>query len=158
MSGFLETLGGLTALEKIGNQGREIDSLGLELEGSQQQLDHARRSLASADGSIAYYARVNKELTEKNKLLQEVNEDLRLTLADWIVSQRAFREVAMKYGVLAGKTTKDILEEGSTAEELVLLNQAKMDSKNNVDSLSRAKPFKDRLLAKIQKEKAGRQR
>ena len=63
----------------------------------------------------------------------------------------------MKYGVLAGKTTKDILEEGSTAEELVLLNQAKMDSKNNVDSLSRAKPFKDRLLAKIQKEKAGRQ-
>ncbi|KAB0640714.1 hypothetical protein F7R25_04235 [Burkholderia stagnalis] len=154
MSGVLETLGGLYALEKLGNQGREIDSLNLELDGNHQQLDHARRDLAAASGSIAYYKRVNKELTEKVQLLQEVNEDLRVTLADWIVSQRAFRELAMKYGALAGKTPKEIDNESSAAEEAVLKNEAKMSASNNVDTCSRAKPYKDRLLVKLQKEKA----
>ncbi|WP_141718638.1 hypothetical protein [Burkholderia cenocepacia] len=155
MSGFLETLGGLTALEKFGNQGREIDSLGLELEGSQQQLDNARRSLASADGSLAYYARVNKELTERNKKLQETNDELRLSLADWIVSQRAFREVAMKYAALTGKTAKEVMAEGLATEEVVLTGGSKHGS-NNVNEHSLVKPFKDRLLAVI-KAKEGRQ-
>lgn len=164
MSGFLETLGGLHVLEKVGNQGREIDSLNLELDGNQQQLDYARRDLAAASGSIAYYKRVNKELTEKTQLLQEVNEklratneDLRVTLADWIVSQRAFRELAMKYGALAGKTTKEIVNESSVAEEAVLLNEAKMSAHNNVDTCPSAKPYKDRLLAKLQKAKGKQQ-
>ncbi|WP_139352301.1 hypothetical protein [Burkholderia cenocepacia] len=153
MSGFLETLGGLHVLEKLGNQGREIDSLNLELDGNHQQLDHARRDLAAASGSLAYYRRVNKELTEKTQLLQEVNDDLRVTLADWTVSQRAFREIAMKYGALAGKTPQEVIEEGLAAEEVVLKNEAKMSASNNVDTCSRAKPYKDRLLAKLQKAK-----
>lgn len=155
MDGFLETLGGLTALETLGNQGREIGALSLELDGNRQQLDIARRSLACADGSVAYYQRVNKELMEKNKKLQEVNDDLRLTLADWIVSQRAFREVAMKYAALNGKTSKEVIAEGLAAEEAVLTNGAKSGG-NNVHEHSLVKPFKDRLLAKI-KTKKGQQ-
>jgi hypothetical protein len=66
-----------------------------------------------------------------------------LLLADWIVSQKAFKETAMKYGEMAGKTKDEIQKEGLNTEEKVLNSTTKFG--NNVETSPLANELKDKL-------------
>ena len=60
------------------------------------------------------------EIAAKNGRFRETYDKQQEMLADWIVSQRAFKELAMKYGALAGKTPEQINAEGMAAKKLFL--------------------------------------
>lgn len=52
-------------------------------------------------------------------------------LSDWMVSQRAFKELAIKYGLEAGKTKEEVVAERKSTEEKVLNNET--EHGNNFD-------------------------
>ncbi len=57
-----------------------------------------------------------------------------LVLAGWILSQKGFKEAAMKYGAMAGKTTQEIQAEGLANEATIL--DGKSEYGNNLVSLA----------------------
>ena len=70
-------------------------------------------------------------------------------LADWMVSQKAFKEIAIKFGLQLGKTKEEVLAEGLATEENVLNNTTVFD--NNAEDSSIISPHIDNLKAKINK-------
>ena len=52
-------------------------------------------------------------------------------LSDWMVSQRAFKELAIKYGLETGKTKEEIVSEGKETKKTVLNNET--EHGNNFD-------------------------
>lgn len=57
-----------------------------------------------------------------------------LVLADWMLSQKAFKETAMDYGVKAGKTPEQIHNEGIKNKEKILDDESNYG--NSVSALS----------------------
>lgn len=90
----------------------------------------------------------NDELTEKNKKLEAENlfyknlltkpmneiaalngdfketyQEQQTSLGEWIVSQRAFKEIAVKLGLQLDKNKEQVIKEGNEAEIKVLNNE-----------------------------------
>lgn len=76
-------------------------------------------------------ARPLHEIAAKHGAFRERWEEQQALLAKWIVSQRAFKDLAMKYGTQAGKTPEEIQNELDIARDKVLNNNADF-SQNNV--------------------------
>ncbi|RSZ56417.1 hypothetical protein HF313_28720 [Massilia atriviolacea] len=72
------------------------------------------------------------EISEKNGNFKETYLQEQSVLAQWIVSQRAFKELAMKYGKALGKTIEDVLQESEISKEIVTSGRSELN--NNVDS------------------------
>lgn len=86
---------------------------------------------------------IAQKLEDKVPVFKENYEKEQLVLADWIVSQKAFKETAMKYGEMAGKTTDEIKKEGLNTEQNVLNSTTKFG--NNVETSPLANELKDKL-------------
>lgn len=86
---------------------------------------------------------IAEKLEEKVPVFKENYEKEQLVLANWIVSQKAFKETAMKYGEMAGKTTDEIQEEGLGTKKEVLDGTTKFG--NNIDTSPLANELKDKL-------------
>ncbi|CAJ0733741.1 hypothetical protein [Ralstonia pickettii] len=135
MSDFLKTIGTLHVLEKTGEQSRAIERQGIELERQQQAVRDAQRDAGMAEGNANFHRRRAEEYEEllakpmaeiaaKNGRFRETYDKQQEMLADWILSQRAFKELAMKYGKLAGKTPEEIQAEGMATKEIILDGQS----------------------------------
>ncbi|WP_244855870.1 hypothetical protein [Ralstonia mannitolilytica] len=133
---------GLHALEKIGEQGRAIDKQNRALREANDDLHRAKYnediSRIEADRikkeNNEYKALLSKpfaEIAAKDGRFKENYEKQQELLAAWIVSQRAFKEVAMKYGQAMGKSSEEVLSEFQAAKETVLNDQSNFG--NTVD-------------------------
>lgn len=142
MSDFLKYTTALHVLEKTGEQSRAIERQGIELERQQQAVRDAQRDAGMAEGNANFQRRRAEEYEEllakpmaaiaaKDGRFRETYEKQQELLADWIVSQRAFKEMAMKYGALAGKTPEQINAEGMAAKEIIIEGQSQFG--NNVN-------------------------
>ncbi|CAG2142587.1 Uncharacterised protein [Ralstonia mannitolilytica] len=142
MSDFLNYTAGLHALEKIGEQGRAIDKQNRALREANDDLHRAKYnediSRIEADRikkeNNEYKALLSKpfaEIAAKDGRFKENYEKQQELLAAWIVSQRAFKEVAMKYGQAMGKSSEEVLSEFQAAKETVLNDQSNFG--NTVD-------------------------
>lgn len=90
---------------------------------------------------------IASSLLNKISSFSENYEKEELVLADWIASQKAFKEVAMKYGELAGKSADEIHREGTAAKVTVLTNKTKYE--NNIDGHEFANSYAVKLRAKL---------
>ena len=135
MSDFLNTLGTLHTLEKMGEQGRTIDRQGRALDNMGDALRRSQEDAGMAEAGAAFQRnRANEleallskpmaEIAAKNGRFRETYDKQQEMLADWILSQRAFKELAMKYGKLAGKTPEEIQAEGMATKEIILDGQS----------------------------------
>ena len=142
MSDFLKYTAGLHVLEKMGSQERAIDRKNEDLKRKNEALSDAnyRAGMAEAAGSFAkkeakrfeqerdFYkdllAKPFAEIAAQDGRFRDNYEKQQEMLADWIASQRAFRELAMKYGKLAGKTPEEIKAEGLATEAIILEGQS----------------------------------
>lgn len=145
MSDFLKTIGTLHVLEKTGEQSRAIERQGIELERQQQAVRDAQRNAGMAEGNANFHRRRAEEYEEllakpmaeiaaKDGRFRETYEKQQELLASWIVSQRAFKELAMKYGALAGKTREEINAESDAAEKAILDDQSQFGNKVNEET------------------------
>nr|CUV53680.1 conserved protein of unknown function [Ralstonia solanacearum] len=147
MSDFLNYTAGLHVLEKMGSQERVIDRQNQDLKKKNEAISDAnhRAGMAEAAGSFAkkeakryqeerdFYkdllAKPFAEIAAHDGRFRETYEKQQEMLADWIASQRAFRELAMKYGKLAGKTPEEIKAEGLATEAIILADQSQFGNK-----------------------------
>ncbi|WP_254226149.1 hypothetical protein [Burkholderia multivorans] len=138
---------GLHVLEKMGSQERVIDRQNQDLQKKNEAIGEAnyRAGMAEAAGSFAkkeakrfeqerdfYKDLLSKpfaEIAAQDGRFRETYEKQQEMLADWIASQRAFRELAMKYGKLAGKTPEEIKAEGLATEAIILADQSQFGNK-----------------------------
>ncbi|UQP02906.1 hypothetical protein L0Z36_26175 [Burkholderia multivorans] len=140
---------GLHVLEKMGSQERVIDRQNQDLQKKNEAIGEAnyRAGMAEAAGSFAkkeakryqeerdfYKDLLSKpfaEIAARDGRFRETYEKQQEMLADWIASQRAFRELAMKYGKLAGKTPEEIKAEGLATEAIILADQSQFGNTVN---------------------------
>ena len=145
MSDFLNTIGTLHTLEKMGEQGRTIDRQGRALDNMGDALRRSQEDAGMAEAGAAFQRnRANEleallskpmaEIAAKNGRFRETYDKQQEMLASWIVSQRAFKELAMKYGALAGKTREEINAESDAAEKALLDDQSQFGNKVNEET------------------------
>ena len=114
MSDFLKTIGTLTVLDKVGEQGRTIDRQGRALDDMGDALRDAKDDVSRAKAGAefqrnraneleALLAKPMAEIAAKNGRFRETYDKQQEMLADWIVSQRAFKELAMSMVLLQEK-------------------------------------------------------
>lgn len=87
------------------------------------------------------------EIAGKNQAFKETYEKQQEFIADWMVSQKAFKELAIKYGIKDGKTKEEILDEGLKTERNVLENTTEFD--NNVGNSVLIGPYVEKLKEKL---------
>lgn len=64
-----------------------------------------------------------REIAILNGDFRKTYEEQQIMLGEWMVSQRAFKELAIKLGIEAGRTKEDVIQEGMDTKAKVLNNQ-----------------------------------
>jgi hypothetical protein len=92
-----------------------------------QNIQEQVRALQSQVEFYKYFlAQPLHVIAAKNNDFKKTYEIQQELLATWMVSQRAFKELAIEFGLVAGKTREEIIDQGITAvKEKVLNNQTK---------------------------------
>lgn len=76
-------------------------------------------------------AQENAEFKENYEILIEAQKEI---IADWILSQKAYKETAMILGMQLGKTPEEIKKMAESNEDVVLNNNSTIDDGNNASS------------------------
>ena len=145
------------------------------------ELNEAQESIANLKSEKQISSQVSSTIAHHNRLLQqeveyykhllsqpmqviaEHNGDFKKTyeeqqtlLADWMVSQKAFKELAIQFGAEKGLDPNEVIEMGLDKEIDVLENKNESSNKTNFSDSSHTKERQDSLIAKYHKDKANR--
>ena len=149
MSDFLKYTAGLHVLEKMGSQERALDRQNEDLKRKNEALSDAnhRAGMAEAAGSFAkkeakrfeqerdFYkdllAKPFAEIAAQDGRFRDNYEKQQEMLADWVASQRAFKELAMKFGQQLGKSREEIISDAKSAKDIVLNDQSEFGNNLN---------------------------
>lgn len=86
-----------------------------------------KAKIKALEDEVEYYKNLltkpMREIAELNKDFEQTYDMQQEILGNWIVSQRAFREIAVKYGIKSGEAKEDIIAEGIATKEKVLNNE-----------------------------------
>lgn len=88
------------------------------------------------------------DIANANKDFRNTYEAQQELLANWMVSQKAFKEIAIKYGIQAGKTKEEIVQEALTEGKSKVLNN-ETDYDNNAIDSAIITPYIDILKSKL---------
>ena len=88
------------------------------------------------------------EIAQANRSFKETYEKQMELLADWMVSQKAFKELAIQFGIEKGLTPDEIRDMGIKKEFDVLLNNNNPSHKTNSSDLTTMQEEVDRLKLK----------
>lgn len=86
-----------------------------------------KEKIKALEDEVEYYKKLltkpMHEIADVNGNFQETYHQQQTILGEWMVSQRAFKELAIQLGIEAGRTKEDIVAEGMANKEKVLNNQ-----------------------------------
>ncbi len=88
------------------------------------------------------------EIAQANRSFKQAYEDQMELLAGWMVSQKAFKELAIQFGIEKGLTPDEIRDMGIKKEFDVLLNNNNPSHKTNSSDLTTMQEEVDRLKLK----------
>ncbi|WP_080962020.1 hypothetical protein [Chromobacterium subtsugae] len=156
MSEFFKTAATLHVLEKLGEnervqdrQNRTIDDQNNRIADLEEQLRKAKpldnslpapssremdleRRVQELEGLEYLLSRPMAEIAQKIPAFKDTYLKEQEILAQWILKQKAFAEIAMQYGQALGKTPDQVTAEANQAQEVVKDGGSKFG--NNVDS------------------------
>ena len=96
-------------------------------------------------------------IAEHNGDFKKTYEEQQALLADWMVSQKAFKELAIQFGFDAhGHTPEQVIEMGLDKKIDVLEDKHDPSHNTNVGDGSTIGPRKEALIEKYHKDKAAR--
>lgn len=110
----------------------EIKKLGGKLEGGV--------AISTSDDFMA-----NGKAVDYKALFEEQQEEL----AEWMVSQKAFKELAIQFGLEKGQTAEVTIEQGFAKKIDVLEDKHNPQHNTIAGNASKIRPFRDKLIAKI---------
>lgn len=88
------------------------------------------------------------EIAQANRSFKKTYEAQMELLADWMVSQKAFKELAIQFGIEKGLTPDEIRDMGIKKESDVLLDKHNSSHKTNSSDLTTMQEEVDRLKLK----------
>ena len=91
------------------------------------------------------------EIAEENHDFKNAYETQMELLADWMVSQKAFKELAIQFGIEKGLTPNEVIEMGKNKEIDVLENNHDVSHNTNVGDSVYIGPRAEKLKNKIKK-------
>ena len=141
VSTSVQTLQQREALEDL-----EIDNISLQNDNTALQNDNIilNNELASYKDLLAKPMHEIANSNENFKKTYHLQQEL---LANWMVSQRAFKELAIDLGLDLGKLKEEIISEGMNQRIKVLDNTTKHG--NDLGDDSNVKPYIDKIKAKL---------
>lgn len=176
MSEFLKSVAVLGALDEAGRRAGQVRELENTNQDKDSKIADLERKAKTQSQDEAFNRGLIQGLREENEDLRAENERYKALLSkpmheiaerhggfkqayhaqqkllsNWIVSQKAFKEVAMKYGMGAGKTPEEIQAEGMAAKETILTDQSQFG--NNIASGDFVDGFKRELLEDVRASK-----
>ncbi len=95
----------------------------------QQGLRHnaSKAKIKALEDEVEYYKNLltkpMREIANHNLDFKETYHQQQTILGEWMVSQRAFKELAIHLGIEAGRTKEDIVAEGLENDVKVLNNE-----------------------------------
>ena len=120
----------------------ENESLKSQLFYKDKHLTFYKDLLSKPFSEIAEY---NKDFEQTYKLQQEL-------LADWIVSQKAFKQLSIDLGLELGKKPKDIIQQGMDKKIDVLENKNNPEYNTNGNQSKLVEFYLENLKTKINKK------
>ena len=104
-----------------------------------EEAEYYQKLLAKPMAEIAHANRSFKETYEKQMEL----------LADWMVSQKAFKELAIQFGIEKGLTPTEVIQMGLNKNIDVLESNNETSHNTNANNSSIIKPHIDKLKNKL---------
>lgn len=95
-------------------------------------------------------------IAQQNEKFKETYEEQQTLLADWMVSQKAFKELAIQFGVEKGLQPNEIIEMGLDKKIDVLEDKHEPSHNTIAGDSTIIGPRREVLLEKAQKDKAAR--
>lgn len=127
----------------------------IEISGSSSELSD---KLAARTRELQFYSNLltkpMAEIAAKHKVFAETYRLQQEILAEWMVSQKAFKELAIEYGTQLGKTPEEVIQTGLDKEIDVLENKHNPEHNTNVGKSTIIGPHVEALKAKLKKPKA----
>ena len=91
------------------------------------------------------------EIAQANRSFKETYEKQMELLADWMVSQKAFKELAIQFGIEKGLTPNEVIQMGLNKNIDVLENRHDINHNTNVGDSVYIGPRVDKLKNKLKK-------
>ena len=91
------------------------------------------------------------EIAQANRSFKETYEKQMELLADWMVSQKAFKELAIQFGIEKGLTPNEVIQMGLNKKIDVLENRHDINHNTNVGDSVYIGPRVDKLKNKLKK-------
>ncbi len=109
---------------------------------------------------VEYYKQLLSQpmqvIAEHNGDFKKTYEEQQTLLADWMVSQKAFKELAVQFGAEKGYTTEQVIEMGLDKKIDVLEDKNDPSHNTNVGDATLIGNRKEALIDKYHKDKAAR--
>jgi len=103
----------------------------------QAQNVQLQQAVAKLQGENQYYRQLlckpMAEIAEKNNNFKETYEKQMEIMADWMVSQKAFKELAIQFGFEKGQSAKETIKQAKNIKTSVLQGKNDPEHKTNAD-------------------------
>ena len=119
------------------------------------EIEELREHNAILQHDNEYYSRLlakpMAEIAAENHKFKETYEKQMELLADWMVSQKAFKELAIQFGIEKGLTPNEVIQMGLNKNIDVLESNNETSHNTNANNSSIAKHHIDKLKNKLKK-------
>jgi hypothetical protein len=123
----------------------------------QAQNVQLKQEVAKLQGENQYYRQLlckpMAEIAEKNNNFKETYEKQMEIMAEWMVSQKAFKELAIQFGFEKGQSAKETIQQGLDKEIDVLMDKHNPEHRTGSENSSIIRPRRQRLIDKFNSER-----
>lgn len=141
-------------LDTVNSQLNEVNR---KLAESQREAIKNKREATEAKNEVLAYkdllCRPMAEIAEVNGNFKETYEKQMELMADWMVSQKAFKELAIQFGLEKGQSAQETIKQGLNKEIDVLKNKHDDAHKTNSTDGNIIGPRVEKLIDKFNAER-----
>ena len=134
---------------------QQVNNLSASLAGLQDDLKKKTEELEEAEETIEFYKNLLCQplsvIAQKNVNFKKSFEDQEQVLADWMVSQKAFKQLAIELGAKNGLSVEQVVKIGKDKEIDVLESKHPEGNNTNSNNSSVIRPYIEKLISKIAK-------
>lgn len=139
-------------ISQVSNAQQQISSLTTENNRLRQENESLKKDLERLVGPD-YKSKLSKpflDYAERNQInYKEAYEKQQEEIAEWMVSQKAFKELAIEFGLEKGQAAETTIEQGFSKEIDVLEDKHNPQHNTIAGNASKIKPHRDNLIKKL---------
>lgn len=155
----IEQLKGLQLKDQmISDLQQDVSSLRNEVKKLKTENADLKRKLLIANDEAEEYSdllcKPMYEIAARNGNFRETYEEQQTIFADWMVSQKAFKELAIQFGFEKGQSAKETIQQGMEKKIDVLLDRNNPEHRTSSTDGDIIAPRKQKLIDKFNAERS----